>query len=350
MRSFIVVLTVLCLTTVSQAGDQYDIKVYPAPRALSPIVVDGVAADAAWDRAPLSSGFTFYNKPEVAEPLTSIMVAWDETNLYLMVTCQEPNIARLTPVNYARDSSNIFHGEAVEIFIDPEHSHNRYYQIAVNAAGNVYDSVRTDPSWNARVQAAVQMGDDYWTLEVAVPWADMEATPKAGQVVGLNVCRDRYLGANKQWTNWAQTAANFHDPERFGHIVLSPDARRLGELEAEYRKGERIGPIVFCGPPALTDAAYRMLVTHALADAAELLDQIAGALGDEEEQEGARAELDRRLAAYRAELAGFTDAVESGRPLGLDTWRHMTGRIASLGTELDGVIWEARLAALLSSI
>ena len=35
---------------------------------------------------------------------------------------------------------------------------------------------------------------------------------------------------------------------------------------------------------------------------------------------------------------------------GLDTWRHMTGRIAGLGTELDGIIWEARLAALLSSI
>ena len=42
--------------------------------------------------------------------------------------------------------------------------------------------------------------------------------------MGINVCRDRYLGADRQWTNWSQTAANFHDPERFGHLVLSPTA------------------------------------------------------------------------------------------------------------------------------
>ncbi len=126
--------------------------------------------------------------------------------------------------------------------------------------------------------AATVLGDDGWSLEVAIPWADMGEAPEPGQVVGFNVCRDRYLGANKQWMNWSQTAANFHDPDRFGHAVLSPDAHRLGELEAEYRRGGRDGAIVFLGPPALVEASYRALVSHALVGAGELLDGMQDAL------------------------------------------------------------------------
>ncbi len=344
-------LAALASVAIAAVGhaDDYDIRVYPCPRFDRAIAVDGALTEAAWDRAPLVGGFTHYDKPELIEPRTALRVAWDDSFLYFGVVCEEPNMARLTPVGHARDSREIFHGETIEIFVDPDHDHQAYYQFGINAAASVYDSIRSDPTWSADVRAATVLGHDGWSLEVAIPWADLGVAPEPGHVMGFNVCRDRYLGPNKQWMNWSQTAANFHDPERFGHAVLSPDAHRLGELEAEYRRGGRDGAIVFHGPPALVEASYRALGARALAAVGALLDGMEDALAQERD-EGAREELARRIGEYRAELTGFADTIEGAGPLGAEAWNQMTFRLAEMRVELDRVIWEARLAALISGI
>ncbi|MGD9495542.1 MAG: carbohydrate-binding family 9-like protein [Armatimonadota bacterium] len=340
---------VVCLAAACHAQDGYDIKVYACPRAEVAVVVDGTLDDPAWERAPLAGRFTYYDRPEPVEPPTQMQLAYDDANLYVGVMCAEPRMDKLTPVAHARDSREVFHGETIEIFVDPDHDHGRYYQFGINAAGSIYDSLRTDPSWSAEVRAAVSLGQDHWSLEVAIPWADMQAAPQTGQVIGLNVCRDRYLGADRQWSNWSQTKANFHDPERFGHAVLSPTAQGLGALEAEYRKGARSGPVVFLGPTGLVQTAYRELVSGALAQAGTMLDGVEAELGQESEA-GAREELVRRIADYRAEVAGFAAVAASEQVMPPDRWIEMTRRLGELRVELERISWEARLAALLASI
>lgn len=339
----------LLVTCAAWAQDQYDIKVYPCPRAEGGIVIDGVLSDPGWERAPVVDEFTVYNQPEPIEPQTMVAMAWDDAAFYLGVVSVEPNMERMAPVRHARDSMEVFHGETIEVFLDPDHDHQAYFQIAINAAGSIYDSVRTDPSWNSEATVATRLGEGSWALEVAVPWAKLGVAPAAGAVVGVNVCRDRYLGANKQWSNWSQTAANFHDPDRFGHAVLSPSARQLGELEAEYRRGGRAGAIVFLGPDTLMQAAYRELGRHALAGADGLLTELEEAIKVEED-EATRAELARRLEAYQGELKEFAALVASDRPVAREQWRRMTFRLGEIRLELDRVVWEARLAALLAGI
>jgi len=350
MRSFLTAAAVcLALGAVAHADDQYDIKVYPCPRAGGGVVVDGRLTEAAWERAPLVSGFTRYDKPELVEPQTSLRVMYDESNLYFGVVCDEPRMDKLTAVGHARDSAEVFHGEAIEIFVDPDHDQRTYYQFGINAAASIYDSRLTDPAWSANVRAATVLGDDAWSLEVAIPWADLGVAPENGAVFSFNVCRDRLLGPDKQWSNWSQTAANFHDPLRFAPAVLSPDAKRLGELEGEYRRGGRDGAILLCGPPSLTEAAYRGLGLRALAAADKLLDGMQETLAQEREA-GARDEMAGRINSYRQELAGFATGIEGGKPLGADAWKQMTFRLAEMRIELDRLVWEARLSALISSI
>ncbi len=342
---------VICLIACAsaQADDSYDIKVYPCPRAYAAVVIDGALNEADWNRAPLVSDFTQFNKPELVEPQTSLRVMYDDTNLYFGVICDEPRMDKLTPISRARDSSEVFHGEAIEIFVDPTHDHGTYYQFGINAAASIYDSLRTDVSWSADAHAATVLGEDSWTLELSIPWEDLGVTPKAGAVIGFNVCRDRQLGAEKLWANWSQTKANFHDPQRFGHAVLSPDAQQLGALEAEYRKGGRDGAIVFLGPSALTQAAWRTLVRGAFANSGATLTEMEKLL-DQENEAGAREEFAKRIAGFRADLAGYADQVESGKPLDVDTWKEMTTRMAQMRTGLDRLVWEARLTALLATI
>ncbi len=330
-------------------GDSYQIKVYPVARAADAPALDGALTEAIWDRAPVVDEFTVYGEPDLMDPQTHFRVMYTDSDLLLGIRFDEPNMDKLTPVGQPRDSMSVFHGETVEIFVDPDHDQRMYHQIAINSAESIYDSAKTDPTWSANVQAAVEMYNDHWTMEVAIPWADLGTTPEPGALVGLNVCRDRYLGANKQWSNWARTSGGFHDPQRFGHIVLSPSASRIGELAEELRKGARSGPIVVYGPDAFVQAANRALVSNSAAKVQTLLADLDETRKAETDP-GARKELGRRIARYREELAGLQETATGDKPVSRERWHEMTHRIAQMRDELKSVIWQARVSALLSEI
>ncbi|MGC9317240.1 MAG: sugar-binding protein [Armatimonadota bacterium] len=349
MPGALALLMLTCMASWAPAADSYEIEVYPCPRAWEGVVVDGALRDAVWESAPAVNEFTLYNEPELVDVQTHVHMAYDHRALYFGVVCDEPNLDKLTLVSQVRDAHEVFHGETIELFIDPNHDQNEYYQIAVNAAGSIYDSVRTDPSWSADVEAATTVGQTVWALEVAVPWADLGVTPEAGAVMGVNICRDRYLGANRTWSNWSQTAANFHDPERFGHIVLSPAPSMLGEMEAELRRGDRSGPVVIHGPERFTQPAYRALARSAIDRAAGLLADLERT-GEREADAATRRELSSRIAEYRDELADFEETATSYQAVPPQRWQEITQRLGAMRGELDRVIWEARLEALLSSI
>ncbi len=351
MRRSTLAMIVTCAvgTSLCPAADNYDVKVYPCPLADKPIVVDGALDETCWNQAPLVGGFTRYNKPELVAVQTFLRILHDARCLYFGIVCDEPLMKDLTPVPQARDARGVFHGETIELFIDPKHDHAQYYQIAVNAAGSVYDSHRTDASWSGDVVAKTQLGKDRWTLEVAIPWADLGVKPAPGKVVGFNVCRDRYLGNARAWSNWSQTDGNFHDPIRFAHLVLSPTAEQLGRLGAEFRKGGRRGAIVVFSAEGFAQTTYRALAKRSIAGVEALLTELDKARQQEADPK-TRAELDKRTKACRSEIAPFKEQIAGQARVDAATWTRMEHRIAQLTGKLQQVIWDARLSALLSGI
>jgi len=337
------------LAGVSQAEDDYEIKVYPCAKAYEALSIDGLLTEPSWARAPLVSGFTFYNSPQLVDVQTSLRVVYSDTLLCFGVTCDEPLMDKVITVAQARDSAEVFHGEAIEVFVDPRHSHADYYQFGINAAGSVYDSAKTEASWSADVLAATTLDKDRWTLDVAIPWKDLGVEPRPGLVVGFNVCRDRLVGNSRQWTNWAQTKANFHDPERFAHLVLSPTARMLSGMGEEFRKGERLGPIVIYKQGGFSQTTYRGLAKDALGKLQVLLDELERTR-DGEADEAAKQEIGKLIAKYRAEVDGFQERIDGAERVDAGEWTRLELRITQLTRELGEVIWQARLTALLSSI
>jgi hypothetical protein len=339
----------VCVARPCLAQDDYDIKVYPCPRAEQALAVDGALDEPVWQDAPLVGGFTQYDKPELVDVQTFLRLLYDGKYLYLGVSCDEPLMDKLVPVAQARDSMEVFHGETIEVFVEPKHDHANYFQFGVNAAGSVYDSRGTDPTWSAKAIAATRLLKDRWTLELAVPWSDLGTEPTAGAVLGFNVCRDRYLGAARGWTNWAQTKANFHDPERFAHLVLSPTAEQLGALGAELRKGDRRGAVAIYGREGFSDTSYRALARDALTRLSALLEGLEKVRGEEADA-ATKAELQKRLQAYRDEIAPFRQRLDGRAALDAAEWTRMDVRVTQLTGELDDVIWAARLSALLGRI
>ncbi|HUT32229.1 MAG TPA: sugar-binding protein [Planctomycetota bacterium] len=349
-RTLLLIPLSLLAATMTLVADEYPIKVYPCPRLDAAPTIDGTLKDACWAKAPLVSGFTLYNKPKLMDVQTSFRAAYDDQHLYLGVHCDEPNAAKLTPTAAGRDSSGCFRGETIEVFVDPRHSHSDYYQFAVNLAGSFFDGHRNDPSWNSTTKLATRAVEKGWELEMAIPWKEIGIEgPKPGMVVGLNVCRDRYAGGSREWSNWSQTMANFHDPARFGHLLLSPTEEMLGKLAAEVRKGDRRGPILVFTEAGEAGRAYLAMAREALkALDAQIAALAAGAAN--ELSEDFRKEIADRLDVVRTQAEPFRARLRDAKTLDAAEWTRLGIKLTQLSAALRELVWDARLAALLKTI
>lgn len=341
--------TLLGSAQTASATDEYEIKIYPCPRANAPLTIDGKLDEDAWQDAPLVGGFTLYNKPELVQPQTYFRVLHTDEHLIFGFLCEEPMMRKLVPIPQARDARAVFRGEAIELFVDPKHEHANYFQFAADASASIYDSRGQDPIWNADVRAATQLLKDHWTLEVAIPWKDLGITPTRGALLGFNICRDRLIDNAKLWCNWSQTKSNFHDPIRFGHLVLAPTPEDMGKLGSEFRKGDRRGPIMIYGKTGMSQTSYRALAATSLTRLEEFLADLAKTR-DSEAHAPTREELAKLLAKYQAEAKPFRESLAAKVELDARQWTSMDLRMSQIAAELATAIWTARLTALLESL
>jgi len=331
-------------------ADEYPIKVYPCPRLEAAPAVDGQLNDPCWAKAPLVSGFTLYNKPKLMEVQTSFRAGYDDACLYLGVHCDEPNAAKLVPAAAGRDSHGCFRGETIEVFIDPTHSHSDYYQLAVNLAGSFFDAHKEDTSWNSATKLATKVAERGWELELAVPWKDLGIeSPKPGVVLGLNVCRDRYAGGDREWSNWPQTMGNFHDVARFGHLILSPTEEMLGKLAPEVRKGGRRGPVLIFTSEGEAGRAYLAMAREALKELDAQMEAIAAGAGNELAADF-RKEIADRLDVVRTQAEPFRATLRNAKSLDAAEWTRLSLKLTQLAAAVRELVWDARLAALLKGI
>lgn len=344
-------LAAVLLSALPAAGaDDYPIKVYPCPRLAPAPTIDGACSEACWKQAIVVSGFTAYNRPgKLVSVQTSFRAGYDDACLYFGVHCDEPLAERLTPSHAGRDSSECFRGETVEIFVDPNHDHAEYFQFAVNFAGSFFDGYKTDRVWNSRSRVKTARRPGGWELEIAIPWRDLGVRRvRNGMVVGFNVCRDREM-SGRVWSNWSQTKSNFHDPERFAHLVLSPSAEMLGRLSPELRKGGRRGPIVVLGRKGEANRAYLAMAKDSLARLDARLDALA-AEGAKEPSEVAREAMARCVASARRLLEPYRVRLKFAKGLDAAEWTRMCVQTARLERQFDALVWDARLAALLKKL
>ena len=331
------------------AADDLPVLVYPCPRAEAPPVIDGRLDDPCWKATAAVDSFTLFADQALAPVQTFFRVTYDGAALYLAITCDEPTPQRVAKVAMARDQVEIFRSEAVEIFLDPGHTHRGFYQLGVNPAGSLYDDESTlGTAWDSGAAVAAILGEQAWYVELAIPWSSIGVTPRSGQVHGFNVCRDRYIGAGQPWSNWARVMGTFHDPVRFAHLVLSPTPAQMSKLGAEFRKDGRTGPIRIATTKGLSDALYQPLLQAALdeldARVAELRQIAAG-----EREQAVREGIDAALTRFAAEADQARAALASGSA-DAETLPRLELRVNQIRVELENVIWQVRLETLLSGI
>jgi len=203
------------------AADLETTRVYEAQRVEQRPVIDGRLDDPCWQRALKADSFVRIMRGPAEVQQTLFQVAWDDANLYLAVTCLEPNPDAIKAEMRAHDVSAVMADDAVEIFLHPRLDEPAYYQLAANSLGTRYDGRAFDSSWNADWQAAATVGPDAWYLECAISFASLGVYGAPGAIWGLNVNRDRQAGGETEWSGWSDTVSGFHVPERFGRLVFA---------------------------------------------------------------------------------------------------------------------------------
>lgn len=209
----------------------------------SPPVIDGRPDDNVWKLAPNDRVEKMVaNDPakesKEAEVITSVTLGWDNTNLYILVTCEEPDIKNITASRRKSDDFGICEEDSVEIFINSSDQGKRLCHIVVNAEGVIADRLVAgfDVTWNSDAKIATFVYDHpeqgKWYVEMAVPLAKlpMNGPPKPADQWAANICRNRPKkpagGTCKSYTWSPFVQGAYAQPDKFGTLEFSSQERR----------------------------------------------------------------------------------------------------------------------------
>ena len=245
-KTLIMMLCLVGAASSALAGENQAVCgfVYPVKQAAGPIVVDGRLDPKEWAGAVEVSGFTFSGKGLLASEQMVMRLLYDRDNLYIGVKCGETMMDKI--VAKVRDhDGDVWHDDCIELFFDPRHDHETYYQFIVNTLGAQYEAIGFDRLWNCKWQAAASLGENAWYAELAIPFASLEASPPEPDTIwGYNLNRERNAGGSTELYNWADVQGVFHNPGLFGHLWFVGDgwqaddahvaavAQRVGGAEA----------------------------------------------------------------------------------------------------------------------
>ncbi|MCB1234245.1 MAG: DUF4838 domain-containing protein, partial [Verrucomicrobiae bacterium] len=193
------------------------------------IVVDGKLDDAYWQNCPVAAAGKLRELQTGRPPIygTSFKAGWAGDSVYFAIRCDERPGEALNIGTEKDDDAALWYGDAIEILLETE-SHS-YYQIAVSPTGAVVDmdwrGKKRDLGWDSQAEAATQIADDHWTLEIRIPVTQDENDP-LHQVIGrkpiqslpwhLNICRQRLRENGAEYSALSPTGtAGFHVPMKF---------------------------------------------------------------------------------------------------------------------------------------
>ncbi len=219
--------TLAVLFSGSRAGAQpaATTKTLQAHRIASPVKIDGVLDEDAWQEAQAASDFV-QQDPHVGEPAseaTDVRVLVDNEAIYFGIVCHDSDPHGVIARELRRDSP--FAGDDhFEILLDTFHDHRNAYHVAVNPLGTQYDALITDEGrdvnaeWNERWWSETRITAEGWTAEIKIPLT----TLRSGQdldAFGVNFKRYiRRKNESAHWTGWSRDYP-FLQVSQAGHLL-----------------------------------------------------------------------------------------------------------------------------------
>jgi hypothetical protein len=174
--------------------------------ASSPIVIDGVMDEAAWQQAEVATDFYMMLPMDtsMAQVRTDVRMTYDKENLYLIAVnfhaLPGPYMVESLRRDFAFGKNDNF-----LLFMDPFDDLTNGFSFGANAAGAQWDGImyeggKVDLSWDNKWRSQVKNYDDKWIFEMAVPFKSIRYK-KGITKWGINFSRlDLKTTEKSSWT------------------------------------------------------------------------------------------------------------------------------------------------------
>ncbi|MBT8314784.1 MAG: carbohydrate binding family 9 domain-containing protein, partial [Maribacter sp.] len=190
-------------TTAQKKNESYRLNIR---KTTSPIVIDGVADDLAWQNTDVADDF-FMVLPmddRKATQTTEIRMAYDDTHIYLVATFFNNTKGKNFVESLRRDFS-FGKNDNFLLFLDPFNNQTTGFSFGSNAAGAQWDGTmfeggRIDLNWDSKWISKVVRDEDKWVFEMAVPFKSIRYKDGV-QEWGINFSRlDLKASEKSSWT------------------------------------------------------------------------------------------------------------------------------------------------------
>ena len=212
-------------------------------------IIDGKLDDACWQRSNVADDFRRFAEGTPAHESSEARALYDGSHLYFSFRCQEPRMDIVRrDVQRNPSTFNYAYGNTIEVFLDPGGSKKHYWQFMVNTNGATKTNLAThdtmhlgDLPW----QAETCLEDDFFSIEMAIPFAILHLKPEAGKAWAVNFCRARQIGKQESahmYSSWQPMRGSFLRPELFGTLHLDADLSRFMyvlSVPEDLRAGQR---------------------------------------------------------------------------------------------------------------
>lgn len=216
---------------VRGVNERYELVV---PVVNAELTIDGKLDEPIWQKAAKAEGFR-QARPLLGQPAsqpTTVLVLATAEKLFFAFRCgvKGKDAIRAYETRYDASMPN---DERVTVLLDTLHTHDRVYRFTVNARGTRHDERFGNERWDARWDAAVQVGETEWMVEIAIPYAILTYDPNQ-TTWGVNFAR--YISETQEQVVWAFNPDRFFDMRYMPHLVGMPLPKGRGENNANQKR------------------------------------------------------------------------------------------------------------------
>jgi photosystem II stability/assembly factor-like uncharacterized protein len=186
--------------------------------------LDGALDDPIWqqaDRLTLAGAAEGKSDASAAD----VRVVYDDQFLYVAVQCPKTAGYDYSPDEHPRPrDADLSARDHVEIQLDVDRDYTTAFELAVDHRGWTRDTCWNDATWNPTWFVAAADDEASWSIEAAIPLAQLTSEPPAArQVWAASIVRTIPRGGEETWsgaTDQSGAAGQSESPDRFGLLIF----------------------------------------------------------------------------------------------------------------------------------
>ncbi len=162
------------LLLAQKQNERYQLHI---SRATSPIVLDGVVDEPAWQAAEMATDFWMVLPMDTsrARVRTDVRMTYDDNTMYLSAVCYHGDVPGPYIVESLRRDWSFARNDNFIFFMDTFDDQTNGFTFGTNAAGAqwdglIYEGSRANLSWDNKWTSIVRNYPDRYVLELAIPF------------------------------------------------------------------------------------------------------------------------------------------------------------------------------------